>query len=293
MVWGLPVSVPSMPAVGLFVLAFGLLATAAWRLRARKASHSALAILVVPMLAGVLSSPAHAQVTVPHTFADGDLADAGAVNANFESLGDSVSVTVPNTFVNGTPADADEVNANFEALKVGAETCLANAAAAAAGNQAVCESAGGTWDGAFCAAAPCDATTNDAAVAEALCVGEGGSYDSNDNTCNGLITVSEGLQWAIYGARDGCTAGGGTWNAEIPECTPAPVYPHRCFRFALCGDDGWGMAGYTGETATSTGCDQSSESILEWASGIEVYGWSVLDNEPMAAFVIVELCSDD
>jgi hypothetical protein len=29
MVWGLPVSVPSVPAVGLFLLAFGLLTTAA------------------------------------------------------------------------------------------------------------------------------------------------------------------------------------------------------------------------------------------------------------------------
>lgn len=35
MVWGLPVSVPSAPAVGLFVLALALLTTAAWRLRAR------------------------------------------------------------------------------------------------------------------------------------------------------------------------------------------------------------------------------------------------------------------
>ena len=72
MVWGLPVSVPSVPAVGLFVLA--LLTTAVWRLRARKAWHSALAILVVPMLAGVLSSPAHAQVAVPNTFTNGDIA---------------------------------------------------------------------------------------------------------------------------------------------------------------------------------------------------------------------------
>ena len=86
MVWGLPVSVPSVPAVGLFVLALALFATAAWRLRARKALHSALAILVVPMLAGVLSPPAHAQVSVPHEFTNGDIADADQINANFDAL---------------------------------------------------------------------------------------------------------------------------------------------------------------------------------------------------------------
>ena len=33
MVWGVPVSVPSVPGVGLIVLALGLLAMAAWALR--------------------------------------------------------------------------------------------------------------------------------------------------------------------------------------------------------------------------------------------------------------------
>jgi hypothetical protein len=91
MVWGLPVSVPSVPAVGLFVLALALLTTAAWRLRARKALHSALALLVVPMLAGVLSSPAHAQVTIPNTFTDGTPALASEVNENFQTLAGAVN----------------------------------------------------------------------------------------------------------------------------------------------------------------------------------------------------------
>ena len=110
MVWGPAVSVPSVPAVGLFVLALALLTTAAWRLRARKALHSALAILVVPMLAGVLSSPAHAQVSVPHTF------------------------------TNGTPADADEVNANFEAVVDGIVDTARDV------NHTQCAWEGGSWD---------------------------------------------------------------------------------------------------------------------------------------------------
>jgi hypothetical protein len=147
MVWGVSApAVPSLPAVGLFVLALALLSTAAWRLRARKALHSALAILVVPMLAGVLSSPAHADVTVPNTLNNASVADAPAMNANFDAVLNGVNaalttgpVSVPNTFSNGTTADADEVNANFTAVVDGVNTALANRATD-------CAAAGGTWD---------------------------------------------------------------------------------------------------------------------------------------------------
>ena len=146
MIWGAAAAVPSLPAVGLFVLALALLSTAAWRLRARKALHSALAILVVPMLAGVLSSPAHADVTVPNTLNNASVADAPAMNANFDAVLNGVNaalttgpVSVPNTFSNGTTADADEVNANFTAVVDGVNTALANRATD-------CAAAGGTWD---------------------------------------------------------------------------------------------------------------------------------------------------
>ena len=84
-----------------------------------------LVLIALPLVAEAQT------VSIPNAFINGSVADANAMNENFVSLGESVSVTVPNTFVNGTPADADEVNANFQALKTGAETCLANAAAAA------------------------------------------------------------------------------------------------------------------------------------------------------------------
>ncbi|MAG29309.1 MAG: hypothetical protein CL908_00250, partial [Deltaproteobacteria bacterium] len=125
-------------------------------------------LVSLPFLLLLLAPAANAQtVSVPNTLSNGSLAEADAMNENFEALRNAVGVTVPNTFVNGTPADANEVNANFQALTTGVETCLANAATAAAGNQAVCESVGGTWDGASCTAAPCDVTSNDAEVAAA------------------------------------------------------------------------------------------------------------------------------
>ena len=145
MVWGMPVSVPSVPAVG-------LLTTAAWRLRARKALHSALSILAVPMLAGVLSSPAHAQVAVPNTFNDGSVADAAEMNANFDAVLNGVrallpyqsgslepQVGVPYTLTNGTTSLPEHVDANFTTLVDALNTALANRATDCAG-------AGGSWD---------------------------------------------------------------------------------------------------------------------------------------------------
>jgi hypothetical protein len=173
-----------LPAVGLFVLALALLSTAAWRLRARKALHSALAILVVPMLAGVLSSPAHAQVSVPNTFTNGDIADADQINANFTALQgafnglDCATAAEVSGLNCATSAEVSGLDCatSAEVVCAPALTCpdcgssdfydqgvvagaasvditTDNAVAAAAAGNAACTQAGGTWDGSTCTAA--------------------------------------------------------------------------------------------------------------------------------------------
>ncbi|MFP8876508.1 MAG: hypothetical protein VCB99_06275, partial [Myxococcota bacterium] len=219
--WGAAIAaVPTMGWLG-GALLVGLLVGVGMRRMGGRAG-AALGLLLALGYAPVAEAQT---VSVPNTLTNGSVADADAMNENFGALGNAVGVTVPNTFVNGTPADANEVNANFQALTTGVETCLANAATAAAGNQAVCESVGGTWDGASCTAAPCDVTSNDAAVAavaaaavdittdnaaayadgvgsvdittdnEALCTKAGGTYDPDGvNACcaDDSFTVNEG-----------------------------------------------------------------------------------------------------
>ena len=147
MVWGLPVSVPSVPSLGLMALALALSATAARLLRKRRTG------LGLPVLLALLAAPfvGEAQtVSVPNTLANGSLADADAMNENFAVLEAGVndalttgSVSVPHVFTNGTTADADEVNANFTELEAGVNTALAN-------RETDCLGAGGTWDGSLC-----------------------------------------------------------------------------------------------------------------------------------------------
>jgi hypothetical protein len=202
--WGAAIAaVPTMGWLG-GALLVGLLVGVGMRRMGGRAG-AALGLLLALGYAPVAEAQT---VSVPNTLANGSVAEADAMNENFGALWNAVGVTVPNTFVNGTPADANEVNANFQALKTGVETCLANAAAAAAGNQAVCESVGGTWAGTTCTAAPCDVTSNDAAVAaaaaaavdittdnEAMCTNAGGTYDPdgvNAYCADDSFTVNEG-----------------------------------------------------------------------------------------------------
>ena len=170
MVWGATVAaVPTMGWLGGGVLLSLLVGLSWWR---RPGSGgTALGLLLALGLAQV----AEAQVTVPHTFANGSVADADAMSANFTAVENGVnaalatgSVTVPYTFTNGTTANADEVNANFTAVVDGVNTALANRATDCAG-------AGGTWNagtstctpsyncfiGGFCAQAAIEAPPGD------------------------------------------------------------------------------------------------------------------------------------
>ena len=104
-------------------------------------------LLSLPFLLLTLSPAANAQpVSVPNTLTNGSLAEADAMNANFEAVRTGVNLALTSAdvtgltqFTNGTTADADEVNANFTAVVDGVNTALANRATDCAG-------AGGTWN---------------------------------------------------------------------------------------------------------------------------------------------------
>ena len=78
-------------------------------------------LLSLSLLLLTLSPAANAQtVSVPNTLTNGSVAEAPAMNENFDAVLNGVnaalttgSVSGLTTFTNGTTADADEVNANF------------------------------------------------------------------------------------------------------------------------------------------------------------------------------------
>jgi hypothetical protein len=143
--WGAAIAaVPSMGKLAVLVLVLALGGLAARFIQRGRAVASLLVIgLVVPMLAPVANAQT---VSVPNTFTNGSLADAEAMNENFEALrtGLNLESTLPDVieltqFTNGMPANADEVNANFTALGEGLYAVLG-------GHEDVCVAAGGTWD---------------------------------------------------------------------------------------------------------------------------------------------------
>jgi hypothetical protein len=251
MVWGLPVSVPSVPAVGLFVLA--LLTTAVWRLRARKAWHSALAILVVPMLAGVLSSPAHAQVAVPNTFTNGDIADADQINANFDELEGAL-----NTLNCATPDDV-----------------VCNPASVSCPAAPACDELGSYLQGQISGAGG----GSDVSYLIVLCLNAGGTFNTETSTCSVDVTNSAATIAAAAGSA-ACAQGGGTWNPATSTCTPA----YNCFVGGFCsqaaidfppGDFGYTNV-YEGDTqltepALGAGCSEPGSQGSLWVDALAFY----------------------
>ena len=140
--WGAAIAaVPTMGWLG-GALLVGLLVGVGMRRmggRAGAALGLLLALGYVPV--------AEAQtVSVPNTLTNGSVAEADAMNANFEAVRTGVNLALTSAdvtgltqFTNGTTADADEVNANFTAVVDGVNTALANRATDCAG-------AGGTWN---------------------------------------------------------------------------------------------------------------------------------------------------
>ena len=142
-------------------------------------------LLLIALLLSAASS-AQAQVTIPNTFTNGEVADAAEVNANFSALADALDVTVPNSFANSGIADANEINSNFEVLKAAVEQFTTDAAAATAAtdtafnngvasvditsdNQAVCEAANGSWDAGGATCSPDDALCMPTSAGGGLC----------------------------------------------------------------------------------------------------------------------------
>ena len=140
--WGAAIAaVPTMGWLG-GALLVGLLVGVGMRRMGGRAG-AALGLLLALGYAPVAEAQT---VSVPNTLTNGSVAEADAMNANFEAVLNGVNaaltsgpVSLPNTFTNGTTADADQVNANFTAVVDGVNTALANRATDCAG-------AGGTWD---------------------------------------------------------------------------------------------------------------------------------------------------
>jgi hypothetical protein len=196
MVWGAaPSAVPSIDGLGLGLLALVLIGLAIRGLRSR----ATLGLMVLASFVGA-ADLAEAQVTIPNTFTNGEVADAGEVNANFSALADALDVTVPNSFANSGIADANQVNSNFTALKVAVDTFTNDLAAATSATETAF--ANGSVQG----AASVDITTDNAA-AEAVAAAAAGSA--------------------------ACTQAGGTWDAGTSTCTPAAA-PYNCFIGGYC-----------------------------------------------------------
>ena len=143
--WGAAIAaVPTMGKLGVLVLVLGRGGLAARFIQRGRAVASLLVIgLALPMLAPAANAQT---VSVPNTLTNGSLAEADAMNANFEAVRTGVNLALTSAdvtgltqFTNGTTADADEVNANFTAVVNGVNTALSNRATDCAG-------AGGTWD---------------------------------------------------------------------------------------------------------------------------------------------------
>jgi len=127
MVWGAaaPSAVPSIDGLGLGLLVLVLIGLAIRGLRSR----ATLGLMVLASFVGA-ADLAEAQVTIPNTFTNGEVADAAEVNANFSALANALDVTVPSSFANSGIADANQVNSNFDVLKTAVDTFTNDLAAA-------------------------------------------------------------------------------------------------------------------------------------------------------------------
>ena len=197
MVWGAaaPAAVPSIDGIGLGLLALVLIGLAIRGLRSR----ATLGLMVLASFVGA-ADLAEAQVTIPNTFTNGEVADAGEVNANFSALANALDVTVPSSFANSGIADANQVNSNFDVLKTAVDTFTNDLAAATSATETA------FTNGSVQGAASVDITTDNAA-AEAVAAAAAGSA--------------------------ACTQAGGTWDAGTSTCTPAAA-PYNCFIGGFC-----------------------------------------------------------
>ena len=157
-----------------------------------------ISLLLFVLLVSAASS-AQAQVTIPNTFTNGEVADAAEVNANFSALANALDVTVPNSFANSGIADANQVNSNFDVLKTAVDTFTNDLAAATSATETAFN------NGIVQGAASVDITTDNAAVeaaaGEAACTQAGGTWNAGTSTCTPSYNCFIGgfcAQAAIY-----------------------------------------------------------------------------------------------
>ena len=182
-------------------------------------------LLLIALLLSAASS-AQAQVTIPNTFTNGEVADAAEVNANFSALANALDVTVPSSFANSGIADANQVNSNFDVLKTAVDTFTNDLAAATSATETAFS------NGSAQGVASVDITTDNAAV----CTTAGGTYDAGTDSCSVDITTDNAAAEAVAAAAAGsaaCTQAGGTWDAGTSTCTPAAA-PYNCFIGGFC-----------------------------------------------------------
>ena len=272
MAWGAPTAtnVPMMDGLGMALLAVALVAMAVKGLR----SPGTLGLLLVVGVVGAVNN-VEAQVSIPNTFVNGEVADADEVNANFEALADALDVTVPSSFANSGIADAEEVNSNFSALKTAVDTFTNDLTAATSATEMA------FTNGFLEAEDSIDITIDNAAV----CTTAGGTYDAGTDSCSVDITIDNAAAEAVAAAAAGsaaCTQAGGTWDAGASTCTPAASLPYDCFVGGYCSKAAielppgfWDgrpnvYAGHTQTTepALGAGCNNSFEN--EWRSGFNV-----------------------
>jgi len=206
MVWGSVAAVPTMGWLGGGLLVSLLVGLSWWR---RPGSGGTVLGL---LLALGLAQGAEAQISVPHTFVNGTVADADAMSANFTAVENGVnaalatgSVTVPYTFTNGTTANAAEVNANFTAVVDGVNTALANRAAD-------CVAAGGTWNA---GASTCTAASNYNCFVGGFCSQVAIEFPPATNGYTNLYDGhTQGTEPAL-GAGCNSSPGSGSWASGV------------------------------------------------------------------------------
>ena len=271
MVWGAaPSAVPSIDGLGLGLLALVLIGLAIRAVRSR----ATLGLMVLASFVGAADLAEAQGVTIPNTFTNGEVADAGEVNANFSALADALDVTVPNSFANSGIADANQVNSNFDVLKTAVDTFTNDLAAATSATETA------FTNGSIQGVASVDITTDNAAV----CTTAGGTYDAGTDSCSVDITTDNAAAEAVAAAAAGsaaCTQAGGTWDAGTSTCTPAAA-PYNCFIGGFCSqaaiDFPPATFGYTNvydghtqttEPALGAGCGTfGSPLFIAWEDGV-------------------------
>ena len=187
-------------------------------------------------------------------------------------------VMIPNTFSDGTPALAAEVNQNFQTLAsaVNASDCataadvVCNPALSCPGCDAL-----GSYNEGFTDGGDGVAITSDN---EAVCTTAGGTYDAVTDSCSVDITTDNAEAEAAAAAAAGnaaCTEVGGTWDGST--CTGSSSY--NCFVGGYCSqaaiDFPPASTGITNvydghtqimEPALGAGCNVSPKNVL-WVEG--------------------------